>query len=170
MDRQELKELQTPLKDLYQRDPRQALATLHASADIDVAALCCRLDPPPAENGKTIAGLHPKAGGDGSTACSGDMVLQALVSCAGVTLAAVATSMGLEIETARIEANGQMDFRGTLGVSRDVPVGITSIELIFQVTGGLTYEQRDKLIQLVERYCVVLQTLKAGIHVESRCG
>ena len=168
MDRQALKELQAHLKELYQQDAVQAVARLHAAGYVDMASLTCRLTPPPAINGQTVAGLHPKAGGDGSTACSGDMLLQALVSCAGVTLAAVATSMVLDLKSASIEASGEMDFRGTLGVSRDVPIGITSIELSFKTHGDLTSEQREKLVQLVERYCVVLQTLKSQVAVTSR--
>ena len=114
-----------------------------------------------------IAGLHPKAGGDGSVACSGDMLLQALVTCAGTTMAAVSTAMGLEIRGVRIEARGRMDFRGTLGVDRTVPVGLTSIELQFHIESDVLAESLDKLIQLTERYCVVLQTLQHSVQMTS---
>ncbi len=165
MDRDELKSLQAPLKQLYQTDPDAAIAELHAVGIIDFTNLCCRV-PIAANDGKDlIAGLHPKAGGDGSVACSGDMLLQALVTCAGTTMAAVSTAMGLEIRSARIEAIGHMDFRGTLGVDRMVPVGLTSIELQFHIDSDVAAESLDKLIQLTERYCVVLQTLQNAVRV-----
>lgn len=167
MDRDELKSLQAPLKQLYQTNPNAAIAELHAVGIIDFTNLCCRV-PIAANDGKDlIAGLHPKAGGDGSVACSGDMLLQALVTCAGTTMAAVSTAMGLEIRGARIEAHGRMDFRGTLGVDRTVPVGVTNIELQFHIDSEAAAESLDKLIQLTERYCVVLQTLQHSVAVKS---
>jgi uncharacterized OsmC-like protein len=167
MNRDELKSLQAPLKQLYQTSPDAAIAELHAVGIVDFANLCCRV-PIPANNGKDIiAGLHPKAGGDGSVACSGDMLLQALVTCAGTTMAAVSTAMGLEIRSAQIKAHGRMDFRGTLGVDRTVPVGLTSIELRFQIDSDAPDESLDKLIQLTERYCVVLQTLQHSVQMTS---
>ncbi|MCA9036860.1 MAG: OsmC family protein [Planctomycetaceae bacterium] len=168
MDRETLRNLQAPLKALYQEQPEKAVALLHATGDVDVASITCRLTPPPSCDGMTVAGLHPMTGGDGTTACSGDMLLQSLVSCAGVTLAAVSTAMELPLRSAHIEAVGRMDFRGTLGVSREAPVGLFEIELLFQLTGDLSVEQADKLIQLAERYCVVLQTLKNAAKISSR--
>ena len=165
MDRDELKSLQAPLKQLYQANADAAIAELHAVGIIDFTNLCCRV-PIAANDGKDIiAGLHSKAGGDGSVACSGDLLLQALVTCAGTTMAAVSTAMGLEIRNARVEARGRMDFRGTLGVDRTVPVGLTSIELLFHIDSDVAAESLDKLIQLTERYCVVLQTLQNAVRV-----
>jgi len=165
MNRDELKSLQAPLKQLYQTNPDAAIAELHAVGIIDFTNLCCRV-PMAANDGKDIiAGLHPKAGGDGSVACSGDMLLQALVTCAGTTMAAVSTAMGLQIRNAKIEARGRMDFRGTLGVDRTVPVGLTSIELQFHIDSDVAAESLDKLIQLTERYCVVLQTLQNSVRI-----
>ena len=167
MDRDELKSLQAPLKQLYQTNPDAAIAELHAVGIIDFANLCCRV-PIAANDGKDInAGLHPNAGGDGSVACSGDMLLQALVTCAGTTMAAVSTAMGMEIRNAQIDAHGRMDFRGTLGVDRTVPVGLTSIELRFHIDSDVSADSIDKLIQLTERYCVVLQTLQRSVQITS---
>ena len=167
MDRDTLKALQAPIKQRYQADPATAIAELHATGIVDFAGLSCRV-PIPANDGiEIIAGLHPMAGGDGSAACSGDMLLQALVTCAGTTMAVVATAMGLEIRDAHIEAAGIMDFRGTLGVDRTVQVGFTSIALRFHLTSDVPAEQLDKLIQLTERYCVVLQTLQHAVPVSA---
>ena len=168
MEQQALKDLQAPLKLQYQSDPLAAKARMHAFGDVDFETLTCRLPQPAGHDGMIIAGLHPKAGGSNTQACSADMLLQALVSCGGVTMAAVATSMGLDIQSARIEAVGVMDFRGTLGVDRSVPVGMTSIELIYHIHSNCNTEQLDKMIQLVERYCVVLQTLKSSVPFTSR--
>ena len=165
MDRDELKSLQAPLKQLYQTNPDAAIAELHAVGIIDFTNLCCRVPIAANDGNDIIAGLHPKAGGDGSVACSGDLLLQALVTCAGTTMAAVSTAMGLEIRSARIEAIGRMDFRGTLGVDRTVPVGLTSIELQFHIDSDVAAESLDKLIQLTERYCVVLQTVQNTVRV-----
>ncbi len=165
MDRDKLKSLQAPLKQLYQTNPDAAIAELHAVGIIDFTNLCCRVPNAANDGNDIIAGLHPKAGGDGSVACSGDMLLQALVTCAGTTMAAVSTAMGLEIRGARIEARGRMDFRGTLGVDRTVPVGLASIELQFHIDSDVAAESLDKLIQLTERYCVVLQTLQNSVRI-----
>ena len=168
MDRETLKALQAPLKQQYQSDPQTAVATLHAVGIVDFQLPGCRAALPCNDGRDAIAGLHSKAGGDGTAACSGDMLLQSLVTCAGTTLAVVATAMGLSVTTARIEANAEMDFRGTLGIDRSVPVGLTSIELLFNIETSASDEQVEKLIQLTERYCVVLQTLIKGVAVTSR--
>ena len=165
MDRETLKAVQAPLKQHYQAEPSTAVARLHALGTIDFSLLGCRVALP-ANNGREItAGLHPKAGGDGSQACSGDLLLQALVTCAGTTLAAVSISMGLEIIEAKIEAIGTLDFRGTLGVDRATPVGFSEIELRFDLESTAESPQIDKLIQLTERYCVVFQTLAKGVAI-----
>ncbi len=129
--------------------------------------LTCRVATPNAENKATISGLHPFAGGSDLAACSGDMLLQSLVACSGVTFAAVATAMNLKVSTTKIEANGLMDFRGTLGVDRTVPVGLTGIELSFHIHTEEPDDKIEKLVQLTERYCVVLQTLTQGVNVSS---
>lgn len=170
MDRETLKALQAPLKQQYQAEPQTAVATLHAVGIIDFQLPGCRVALPFNDGRDAIAGLHPKAGGDGTAACSGDMLLQSLVTCAGTTLAVVATAMGLSVASAKVEATGTMDFRGTLGVDRTVPVGLSSIELQFYLETSADNEQIEKLIQLTERYCVVLQTLTHGVRVSSqRC-
>jgi uncharacterized OsmC-like protein len=156
MNAEQLKALQAPLKDRYRREPATALVTLRASARAG-EGISCRLD-----TGKALveAGLHPATGGDGSQACSGDMLLEALVACAGVTLRAVATGIGVNLRDARIEAEGDLDFRGTLGVAKDAPVGFRAIRLRFELDTDATAEQRETLVRLTERYCVVLQTLR----------
>ena len=167
MDRDALKSLQTPLKQLYQARPEAAIAEIRATGIVDFKGVTCRV-PILANDGiEIIAGLHPMAGGDGTAACSGDLLLQALATCAGTTMAAVATAMGLEIRDANIEAIGTMDFRGTLGVDRTVPVGFTSIALQFHIDSDVPAAQLDKLIQLTERYCVVLQTLQHAVPVSA---
>jgi uncharacterized OsmC-like protein len=167
MHRDALKALQAPIKQRYQTSPDAAIAQLHAVGIVDFADLRCRVPIPANDGTEIIAGLHPMAGGDGSAACSGDMLLQALVTCAGTTMAAVTAAMGLQIRTAKIEAYGIMDFRGTLGVDRSVPVGFTSINLRFHIDSDAPAEQLDKLIQLTERYCVVLQTLQHAVPVNA---
>jgi uncharacterized OsmC-like protein len=156
MNRDELRALQAPLKEHYRQEPAAALITLRASGEA-TEALSCKV-----ETGRAIveAGLHPATGGDGSLICSGDMLLEALVACAGVTLRAVATSLGIELRRARITAEGDLDFRGTLGVDRDVPVGFADIRLVFDVETDAAAEQQATLLRLTERYCVVLQTLR----------
>ena len=157
MDAEQLKALQAPLKDKYRSDATTALVTLRAQSRIG-EGITCKI-----ETGRALveAGLHPASGGDGSTACSGDMLLEALTGCAGVTLRAMATAIGVELRDARILAEGDLDFRGTLGVSKDVPVGFKNIRLWFELDTDASVEQRDTLIRLTERYCVVLQTLRA---------
>lgn len=167
MDRESLKALQAPLKLQYQSAPEQALAILQAVGTVDFGRIGCRVELPPNDGTHSDAGLHPKAGGNGSMACSGDMMLQALVSCAGTTLAAVTTSLGLPVISAKIEAQGTMDFRGTLGVDRATPVGFTEIEMRFHIESSADADQITKLIQLTERYCVVLQTLKHGVKINA---
>ena len=156
MDREALVALQQPLKDRYRQEPAAALVTLRAEGTVGGEEVSCSV-----ETGRAIAeaGLHPATGGDGSMACSGDMLLQALVACAGVTLRAVATSLGIEVEGGRVSAEGDLDFRGTLAVSREAPVGFTAVRLRFDLDTQATPEQRATLIRLTERYCVVYQTL-----------
>lgn len=167
MRAKDLRQLQAPLKSEYTANPASAVAELRAAGEIDLACVACRVDAPMAGAEQTVSGLHPKAGGDGTLACSGDMLLQSLVACSGVTFAAVATAMGLEVRHAKVEAVGEMDFRGTLGVDRDVPIGLTSIALTFSIDSPEPDDKIDKLIQLTERYCVVLQTLANGVAVTS---
>jgi uncharacterized OsmC-like protein len=156
MDAAALKAAQAPLKQRYRDEPEAALVTLHARGSIDDNLTCS------VETGQAMlkAGLHPATGGLGTTLCSGDLLLQALVACAGVTLNAVATSLGLNISDARLHAEGDLDFRGTLGVSKDAPVGFVAIRLAVEIDGDLTDEQMATLLKLTERYCVVAQTLK----------
>jgi uncharacterized OsmC-like protein len=156
MDGDELRAVQAPLKQHYRDQPGAAVLTLTAEGDIDDAGIACKV-----ETGRAIvtAGLHPATGGSGLEACSGDMLLEALVACAGVTLKAVATAIGIELESAHVRAEGDLDFRGTLGVDREAPVGFSAIRLSFDVVTGASQEQRDQLLRLTERYCVVLQTL-----------
>lgn len=162
MDQQTLKAVQAPVKQLYQSHPAAGLVELEATGEVDFERIGCRVSLL-ANNGQQIlAGLHPGAGGNGTAACSGEMLLQALVSCAGTTLAAVATSMGLTIQSATVKATGKMDFRGTMGVSRETPVGLTEIQVQFQLQTTIPQETILKLVQLTERYCVVLRTLTDG--------
>jgi uncharacterized OsmC-like protein len=153
----ELRALQAPLKDQYRSDPDRALVTLTASGELDDASVSCRV-----ETGRALveAGLHPATGGSGLQACSGDLLLQALVACAGVTLRAVATALDIPVRGGRVRAEGDLDFRGTLGVSNDVPVGFRTIRLRFDLDTEATAEQLGTLLKLTERYCVVLQTLR----------
>jgi len=157
MDGTQLRALQAPLKEQYRADPDAALVTLAASGELDSEAVTCTVS-----TGRALveAGLHPSAGGDGLAACSGDMLLEALVACAGVTLRAVATAMGLAVRGGTVRAEGDLDFRGTLGVSRQAPVGFRDIRLSFDLAADLTPEQRAKLLDLTERYCVIYQTLR----------
>jgi uncharacterized OsmC-like protein len=156
MNADELRTLQAPLKDRYRKDPGAALVTLRASGRIG-EGIACRVD-----TGKALveAGLHPATGGSGIQACSGDMLLEALVACAGVTLKAVATALGIPLKDARVLAEGDLDFRGTLGVAKDAPVGFREIRLRFELEADASAEQRKKLLELTERYCVVLQTIR----------
>lgn len=156
MDSNELKAMQAPLKAQYRESPESALVTLRARGRIN-EGISCRV-----ETGKAllVAGLHPATGGIGGTACSGDMLLEALVACAGVTLNAVATSLGISLRDATIEAEGELDFRGTLGVSKEVPAGFQKIRLMVTLDTDASKDQLTNLLRLTERYCVVLQTLK----------
>jgi uncharacterized OsmC-like protein len=159
IDGERLRALQAPLKQQYRDEPGAAVLTLTAEGDIDDAGIACKVD-----TGRALvtAGLHPATGGSGLEACSGDMLLEALVACAGVTLKAVATAIGIELSAARVRAEGDLDFRGTLGVDREAPVGFSDIRLSFDVVSSATQEQRDQLLKLTERYCVVLQTLRSA--------
>jgi len=158
MDADGLKALQAPIKARYRDDPDAAVVTLRAEGDIG-EGLSCSLA---TSRAMIEAGLHPASGGTGTQACSGDMLLEALVACAGVTLNAVATALALPVRGARVKAEGDLDFRGTLGVAREAPVGFRDIRLAFEVDGDLDDEQRATLLKLTERYCVVYQTLKAS--------
>lgn len=163
MDAEELKKLQTPLKEKYKEDPRSAIITLKADGKLG-EGVSCKI-----ETGRAMAeaGLHPATGGTGMLACSGDMLLEALVACAGVTLGAVATSIGFNLNGGTIHAEGDLDFRGTLGVSKDVKVGFTAIRLTFQLDCNEDDEKVQTLLKLTERYCVVYQTLIAGTDVKA---
>jgi uncharacterized OsmC-like protein len=156
VDSTALRVLQQPLKDAYRDDPREAVVTLRARGELGEEEISCSV-----ATGKAlaVAGLHPASGGDGSLACSGDMLLQALVACAGVTLRAVATSLQIPITGGTVHAEGDLDFRGTLAVSKDAPVGFTSIRLGFDLDTDASDEQIATLLRLTERYCVVYQTL-----------
>jgi uncharacterized OsmC-like protein len=156
MNADELRAAQAPLKARYKTDPSAAVVVLKASGIPDVPAQVCRVE---THIGVVEAGLHPATAGDGTKACSGDMLLEALVACAGVTLGAVATAMGITVRGGRISAEGDIDFRGTLGVSRETPVGFQRIRLRFDLDTDAPPETRKKLIELTERYCVVYQTL-----------
>ena len=151
-----LRALQAPLKERYKADPDAALITLRATGSVDDQAIACKV-----ETGRAIqtAGLHPATGGSGLELCSGDMLLEALVACAGVTLKAVATALGIELRAAAVTAEGDLDFRGTLGVNREAPVGFRAIRLGFAVETDAPQDQLDTLLKLTERYCVVFQTL-----------
>lgn len=155
MDRQALRAVQGPIKDRYREDSAAALVTLSATGSLGDGITCS------VATGRAIteAGLHSAAGGDGSTLCSGDMLLEALVACAGVTLRAVATSLEIPIAAGRVLAEGDLDFRGTLGVDRDAPVGFSAIRLSFELNTNVDDERLDTLLRLTERYCVVFQTL-----------
>ncbi|MFE0753754.1 OsmC family protein [Inquilinus sp. NPDC058860] len=157
MDAETLRALQAPLKDKYREAPDAALITLRAKGRVGEEGVTCKV-----ETGRALAeaGLHPATGGDGLSLCSGDMLLEALVACAGVTLKAVATALALPITGGTVSAEGDLDFRGTLGVAKDAPVGFRAIRLRFAVEGDLTEEQRATLLKLTERYCVVYQTLR----------
>jgi uncharacterized OsmC-like protein len=156
MNAEKLRERQAPLKARYREDPAAAVFTLRARGRVSQEGITCALET--GSPGKP-AGLHPATGGDGSAACSGDMLLEALVGCAGVTLAAVATSMGIALTEATVSGEGDIDFRGTLGVAKDAPVGFTKIRLIFSIKTDAPADKITKLIELTERYCVVFQTL-----------
>lgn len=162
MNADEFKKIQAPLKEKYKESAAAALITLKAKGKVGENVSC------KVETGHAImeAGLHPATGGSGILLCSGDMLLEALVACAGVTLSAVAIAIGIEINEGNISAEGDLDFRGTLGVSKEAPVGFISVRLYFQLTTTATEEQMNSLMKLTERYCVVYQTLTKGVPVE----
>jgi uncharacterized OsmC-like protein len=162
MNAEELKSLQAPLKEKYREQPESAIITLKAKGNLE-EGISCKVD-----TGRAMveAGLHRATGGTGLLACSGDMLLEALVACAGVTLKAVATAIGIDIEKGVIKAEGDLDFKGTLGVSKEVPVGFKNIRLSFDLDTNANSEQLATLIKLTERYCVVYQTLVKGVPVE----
>ena len=162
VDRSELQAVQKPLKEHYREEPGAALITLRADGRLDEEQIACKVD-----TGRALveAGLHPATGGTGAFACSGDMLLEALVACAGVTLRSVATSLELAV-TGSVHAQGDLDFRGTLGVDREASVGFTAIRLRFDLVSDEPAEKLDKLLELTERYCVVGQTLAGGVPLE----
>src|SRR6476659_3345650 len=163
MDANELRAMQAPIKDRYKQDPNAAMITLKAKGAIDDVNIACKV-----ETGRAlaVAGLHPATGGSGLELCSGDMLLEALVACAGVTLKAVATALDIKLKSGHVSAEGDLDFRGTLGVAKDAPVGFAQIRLTFDVDTDAPQEKLDQLLKLTERYCVVYQTIKAGPPVE----
>lgn len=159
MDAATLRAIQAPIKDRYKSEPGSAQVTNTAEGRFDGDGLTCTVT---GWSGEVVAGLHPATGGDGSEACSADMLLEALVACAGVTLRSVATAMGIDLRSASIRATGSWDARGTLGVDRDIPVGLTRIALTFTLECDEPPERVAKLIELTERYCVIYQTLRSG--------
>ncbi len=163
MDATELRAMQAPIKDKYKADPKSAVITLKARGTLDDQNIACKV-----ETGRAIAaaGLHPSTGGSGLELCSGDMLLEALVACAGVTLKAVATALEIPLKSGAVSAEGDLDFRGTLGVAKDAPVGFEQIRLRFDVESDAPQEKLDQLLKLTERYCVVYQTIKSGPPVE----
>jgi uncharacterized OsmC-like protein len=161
MNSEELRSLQAPLKEKYRSEPNAAVITLKAQGNIG-DGISCKVE---TGKGMVQAGLHPASGGNGMLACSGDMLLEALVGCAGVTLGAGSTAIGVQINNGQITAEGEIDFRGTLGVSKEVPVGFTAIRLHFSVESDASDEQLQTLVKLTERYCVVYQTLVKGVPV-----
>jgi uncharacterized OsmC-like protein len=165
MDAAGLRALQAPIKERYKTDPKAGFITLKAKGAIDDAHIACKV-----ETGRAlaVAGLHPATGGSGMELCSGDMLLEALVACAGVTLKAVATAIDIPLKSATVSAEGDLDFRGTLGVAKEAPVGFAQIRLSFDVETDAPQDRLDQLLKLTERYCVVYQTIKSGPPVEVR--
>jgi uncharacterized OsmC-like protein len=163
MDAAALRALQAPYKEAYKSDPDAARITLRAKGSIDDTSIACKV-----ETGRAlaVAGLHPATGGSGLELCSGDMLLEALVACAGVTLKAVSTALGIELKSAQVSAEGVLDFRGTLGVAKDARVGFETIKLRFDVETDASEEQLASLLRLTERYCVVYQTIAQGPSVD----
>ena len=163
MNADELRALQTPLKSRYREAPEAAHITLRAMGALDDAHIACKV-----ETGRAlaVAGLHPATGGSGMELCSGDMLLEALVACAGVTLKAVATAIDIPLKSGAVSAEGDLDFRGTLGVAKEAPVGFAQIRLRFDVDTDAPQDKLDQLLKLTERYCVVYQTIKSGPPVE----
>ena len=167
IDASQLRSLQAPLKEQYLENPDSAKLTLRAGGSLGEDGITCRVD-----TGRQLAeaGLHPATGGDGTALCSGDMLLESLVACAGVTLRAVATALEIPVRGGRVTAEGDLDFRGTLAVDRDAPIGIQSIRMHFQLDTDADDEQLATLVKLTERYCVVLQTLAQATEVSVECG
>ena len=165
MDATELRAMQAPIKERYKTDPKAAYITLKAKGSLDDTNIACKV-----ETGRAlaVAGLHPATGGTGLELCSGDMLLEALVACAGVTIKAVATALAIPLKSGTVSAEGDLDFRGTLGVAKDAPVGFAQIRLSFAVDTDVEQEKLDQLLKLTERYCVVYQTIKSGPPVEVR--
>ena len=163
VDANALRAMQAPLKERYKSEPKTALITLKAKGTLDSASIACKV-----ETGRALAaaGLHPATGGSGLELCSGDMLLEALVACAGVTLKAVATALDIPLRSGRVFAEGDLDFRGTLGVAKDAPVGFAQIRLRFEVETDAAQDKLDQLLKLTERYCVVYQTIKNGPPVD----
>src|SRR5438105_13565544 len=163
MDAAELRAMQAPIKERYKSDPSAAVITLKAKGSIDNEGIACKV-----ETGRAlaVAGLHPATGGSGLELCSGDMLLEALVACAGVTLKAVATALAIPLKSGAVSAEGDLDFPGTLGVAKDAPVGFAQIRLSFDVATDAPQEKLDQLLKLTERYCVVYQTIRNGPPVE----
>jgi uncharacterized OsmC-like protein len=165
MDAAALRAMQAPIKERYKSAPESALITLKAKGTLDDTNIACKV-----ETGRAlaVAGLHPATGGSGLELCSGDMLLEALVACAGVTLKAVATALDIPLKSGVVSAEGDLDFRGTLGVAKDAPVGFAQIRLSFDVDTDVSQDKLDQLLKLTERYCVVYQTIKSGPPVEVR--
>jgi uncharacterized OsmC-like protein len=163
MDAAGLRALQAPIKERYKTDPKAAVITLKAKGSLDDANIACKV-----ETGRAlaVAGLHPATGGSGLESCSGDMLLEALVACAGVTLKAVATAIDVPLRSGTVSAEGDLDFRGTLGVAKEAPVGFAQIRLRFDLDTDASQEKLDQLLKLTERYCVVYQTIRSGPPVE----
>ena len=159
MDANALRAMQAPIKDRYKGDPSAAMITLKAKGSLDDANIACKV-----ETGRAlaVAGLHPATGGSGLELCSGDMLLEALVACAGVTLKAVATAIDIPLKSGTVSAEGDLDFRGTLGVAKEAPVGFAQIRLRFEVETDAPQDKLDQLLKLTERYCVVYQTIRSG--------
>jgi uncharacterized OsmC-like protein len=167
MDSAGLRALQAPIKDRYKADPKAGLITLKAKGALDDSNIACKV-----ETGRAlaVAGLHPATGGSGLELCSGDMLLEALVACAGVTLKAVATALDIPLRSGTVAAEGDLDFRGTLGVAKDAPVGFAQIRLRFDLDTDAPQDKLDQLLKLTERYCVVYQTIRNGPPVEIKLG
>jgi uncharacterized OsmC-like protein len=163
MDAAGLRAMQAPIKDKYKNDPKAGMITLKAKGTLDDSNIVCKV-----ETGRalTVAGLHPATGGSGMELCSGDMLLEALVACAGVTVKAVATALEIPLKSGRVSAEGDLDFRGTLGVAKDAPVGFAQIRLRFDLDTEAPQDKLDQLLKLTERYCVVYQTIKSGPPVD----
>jgi len=163
MDAAQLRAMQAPIKDKYKSDADAALITLRAKGTLDDQNIACKV-----ETGRAlaVAGLHPATGGSGMELCSGDMLLEALVACAGVTLKAVSTALEIPLKSGTVSAEGDLDFRGTLGVAKDAPVGFREIRLAFDVDTEVPQDKLDQLLKLTERYCVVFQTIKSGPPVQ----